>query len=224
MYFPRRVATTHGREFCFRFPASTPRRSSLTGRKTPMSTNPLSEHPWIRAQRETLAQWRKSMNLVGPGELEPHFEDAENAVQGLPAEGHWVDLGSGAGFPGIALAAAHPNLRVDLVESRKKRCVFLEHVLAFDPANAHRVRVRCERAESLAAGEYDGLICRAFAPAPVVLEHARRLLVPGGMAVLLLTEDAARSLEHDGFDVFHVKHYRVQDRRRTVMALRRCFT
>ena len=61
------------------------------------------------------------MDLVGPGPLEPHFQDAAGAVAGLEAVGRWVDLGSGAGFPGIALAARHPGAEVWLVESRRKR-------------------------------------------------------------------------------------------------------
>ena len=69
------------------------------------------------------------MDLIGPGPMEPHFEDANHAVQNLHAQGLWVDLGSGAGFPGIALAAHHPQAHVLMVESRQKRVFFLKNVI-----------------------------------------------------------------------------------------------
>lgn len=75
--------------------------------------------------RRVLEQWRGAMNLVGPGPIAPHFADSEAALAGLDPVGRWVDLGSGAGFPGLVLAAMYPSVAVDLVDSRKKRCVFL---------------------------------------------------------------------------------------------------
>ena len=83
----------------------------------------------LSTHRRLLERWRKSMNLVGPGDVQVHFDDCQLALATLTPEGHWVDLGSGAGFPGIPLAATWPELRVDLVDSRKKRCWFLEQVL-----------------------------------------------------------------------------------------------
>ncbi|MDP6932876.1 MAG: class I SAM-dependent methyltransferase, partial [Myxococcota bacterium] len=85
--------------------------------------------PAERTHRDILERWREAMNLVGPGPVDVHFLDAIHAVQGLEARGRWVDLGSGAGFPGIALAARHPRASVLLVESRQKRAAFLEQVV-----------------------------------------------------------------------------------------------
>ena len=132
-----------------------------------------------------LAQWRKAMDLVGPGPLEPHLADASGAVAGLPAAGRWVDLGSGAGFPGVALAGRYPHLRVELVESRQKRATFLEKVVR--ESQLDNAIVRCMRSEALDAGAYDGLISRAYkAPEAVLAEDGAHLLRPGGYAVLLL--------------------------------------
>lgn len=155
-------------------------------------------HPLIRAHRVELEKWRAVMNLVGPGSADEHFLDAENAVMHLDAAGHWADLGSGAGFPGFALAAAFPELNVDLVESRAKRCVFLNHVLRQVPDVGSRVTVRCQRVEALPDAHYDGIISRAFAPPHRVLEHASRLLKPGGTVALLLQAHAATP-QHDNF-------------------------
>lgn len=165
--------------------------------------------------RALLEQWRGAMDLVGPGPLDPHFQDAEGAVAGLEARGRWADLGSGAGFPGVALAAAWPAAEVLLVESRQKRAVFLENVVA--AAGLTNARVLRGRAEDLAPG-LDGIISRAFAPPDAVLALAARLLAPGGVVVLLLGDREPEGWP--GWETRETTRYRVGDgwRRRVVLA------
>ena len=69
------------------------------------------------------------MDLVGPSDIEEHFIDAYFSCHDIKACGNWVDLGSGAGFPGIALAIYNPKAQITLVESRQKRAIFLRRVL-----------------------------------------------------------------------------------------------
>jgi 16S rRNA (guanine(527)-N(7))-methyltransferase RsmG len=143
----------------------------------------------ILATHERLLQkWRKAMDLVGPGPVEPHFEDARGAVIGLPVEGEWADLGSGAGFPGIALAAFHPDAHIILVESRQKRSIFLNKVVG--EAKMTNIEVRCTRTETLPDGSLNGVISRAYKPPLAFLEDAARLLRPGGHAVMMLGDGA----------------------------------
>lgn len=177
----------------------------------------------LKTHRRLLAQWRKTMNLVGPGDLSEHYDDAERALRwlatsGLPLAGRWVDLGTGAGFPGIVLAAMYPELEVDLVDSRSKRCAFLNRVLTEAQIDPKRVRVHCTRVETLPAGQWDGVVSRAFAPPPEALGHARRLLVPGGTALLFLQEDT-EAPQVEGFEVFHVEHYEAGGKRRKAVGL-----
>jgi 16S rRNA (guanine527-N7)-methyltransferase len=134
------------------------------------------------------------MNLVGPGDLERHYVDADTALavlDGAPPAGRWADLGTGAGFPGIVFAARYPELALDLVDSRQKRCAFLEHVLREAQIDPERVRVRCERIEALQPGAYDGVMARALAAPSVVLAHAARVLRSGGRALLLTGDEGA---------------------------------
>lgn len=140
------------------------------------------------AHHKLLARWRGAMDLVGPGPLEPHFEDSESAIAGLEAAGPWADLGSGAGFPGVALAGAYPDATVELVESRRKRSTFLEKVV-FE-AGLDNATVCNVRSESLPDSAYAGIISRAYRPPHLVLEDAARLLVSGGRVVLLLGSQA----------------------------------
>ncbi len=157
------------------------------------------------------------MNLVGPGPLEPHYLDCALAIEGLEPQGRWADMGSGAGFPGVIFAATFPEVQVELVDSRKKRCVFLQTVL--DEAGAPEgVRVVRARLEELPEARYDGVMARALAPWPKVLRHARRLLCPGGQ-VLLLT-GAQDVPEADDFQVQRSRTYTVASSVHRVTLLR----
>ncbi len=132
-----------------------------------------------------LQKWRTAMNLVGPGPVEPHFVDARQAVDGLLATGRWADLGSGAGFPGVALAEAYPALDVLLVESRSKRATFLKQVLR--ETGLDNASVFHGRTEDLSPG-FDGLISRAYRPPQDVLSDADRLLTVTGCVVMLTSK------------------------------------
>ena len=81
-------------------------------------------------------------------------------------------------------AQALSNAEVELVDSRRKRCMFLEKVAARAGDSAANLSVRNLRVEALDDGVYDGVVARAFAPPDEVLVHARRLLKPGGQALL----------------------------------------
>jgi len=161
--------------------------------------------------RTLLEKWRRAMDLVGPGPVAPHFEDAAHAVQWLEGtKGAWADLGSGAGFPGVALAARHPEVRVTLVESRQKRATFLKEVV--HRAALSNAKVFHGRSEALESGAWDGVISRAYRPPEDYLADALRLLRSGGTAVLLLARQEIPQLE--GLTVFHVEHYAVNDQPR----------
>ena len=137
----------------------------------------------IQTHKHLLKKWRKAMDLIGPGPMEPHFEDANHAVQNLSAQGHWVDLGSGAGFPGIALAAHHPKAHVLMVESRQKRVLFLKRVI--QESQLSNIEIYHGRSEKLTQ-TFDGIISRAYRKPLAYLEDALRLSKPHAKTVLLL--------------------------------------
>jgi 16S rRNA (guanine527-N7)-methyltransferase len=106
-----------------------------------------------------------------------------------------VDVGSGAGFPGLALAAALPEMAVTLVESERRKAEWLLRASADFP----NVRVVAERSEHLAAREREAFpvaLARALGPAPVALELAAPLVAVGG-AVLLWRGDAGAPGEEE---------------------------
>ncbi len=88
--------------------------------------------PALERYLEELRRWGSRVNLVGstePADLLLHVEDARAAAAAIPRAARVVDLGSGAGLPGIPLAIERPDLRMTLVEVRERRVHFLRHVV-----------------------------------------------------------------------------------------------
>lgn len=109
----------------------------------------------------------------------------------------WVDLGAGAGIPGIPLAAVLPRAGVTLLESASRKCAFLR--AAVEAAGlADRCPVVCARSERYAASGAPGrdafgvVLARAVAPLPVLVELASPLLATGGVLVASKTGRALR--------------------------------
>jgi 16S rRNA (guanine527-N7)-methyltransferase len=95
-----------------------------------------------------------------------------------------VDIGSGAGFPGLPLAIALPDAELALLEANARRASFLERAVA--ATGAPGARVVTARAEEWADGRgaCDLVVARALAPLPVVVEYAAPLLAMGGALVV----------------------------------------
>jgi 16S rRNA (guanine527-N7)-methyltransferase len=123
--------------------------------------------------------------ITDPGvAVDSHVADALVALDlgEVRAARRIADLGSGAGFPGLVLAAALPEARVSLVEASSKKCAFLERAAA---EMALSVEVVAARAEEWVAGmgRCDLVTARAVAPLNVLVEYAAPLLADGGALV-----------------------------------------
>jgi len=110
---------------------------------------------------DLLCRWNKVLNLTTIERLEEaverHYCESLFLAGHLPESGSFVDIGSGAGFPGFVVAAARPNCSVTLVESHQRKAVFLREASRKLP----NVRVRAVRAESITES-FDWLISRPF--------------------------------------------------------------
>lgn len=154
------------------------------------------------------------MNLVGPGPLHPHYSDSQEGLEVLKEPtGRWADLGTGAGFPGIVFGALYPDTTIELVDSRTKRCAFLDRVLATAPEATHHITVCCTRVESLKDHHYDGLLSRALTSPQAMLGHGRRLLKPGGLLLLMLQENGVIP-EADDFTLVRTHTYTTDGKQR----------
>lgn len=178
----------------------------------------------LDVHRALLETWRTRTNLVGPGPLDAHYDDAREAFAGLRPEGRWADLGSGAGFPGIPFAAMFPTVAVDLVENRRLRVQFLEAVLeAAKDALVTRpapLRVVAANLRTLPPGRYDGVMARALAPPDELLALVRPLLRPRGRVVMFLGGEAPTPAA-DGWVLEAETPYRIADKARRSLVMRR---
>lgn len=125
---------------------------------------------------ELLVTHNEQQNLVSRGTLanvwERHILDSAQLLRFPPATGTWLDLGTGAGFPGLIVAALWEG-QVTLVESRKLRVEFL-HAAAEVLGVRERVQILCSKLEAVPARSFDVISARAFAP----LDKLLRLGVP----------------------------------------------
>lgn len=135
--------------------------------------------------------------LIGPRETERlwerHLLNCAVVDEFLPDHGELVDIGSGAGLPGLVMAMVRPSLRVILVESMLRRCVFLEECV--DQLKLENVQVIRGRAEDLAGKiQADIATARAVAPMERLLGWAAGLLRPGGELLAIKGQSAADEL------------------------------
>ena len=156
----------------------------------------------LEAYRRLLKTWQKAINLVGPKTLanawERHFLDSAQLWPLAPEparHGVWLDLGAGAGFPGLVIALMGAS-HVHLVESDQRKAQFLRTVIRETgaPATVHAVR-----AEALVPFPVDVITARAFAPLARLLSLAEPFwgegtvgLFPKGRDVELELTEAAK--------------------------------
>ena len=152
---------------------------------------------------ELLAHWQKSINLVAPLTLPEvwsrHFADSAQLRSLAPDARLWLDLGSGAGFPGLVVAilqAQVPDFRMHLVESNAKKCAFLAEVARATsaPVDIHAMRIEelAERAQSLRP---DVVSARALAPLPRLLELAEPFFGEGTRGLFLKGRETEAEIE-----------------------------
>ncbi|MFI5339225.1 MAG: 16S rRNA (guanine(527)-N(7))-methyltransferase RsmG [Candidatus Methylomirabilales bacterium] len=139
--------------------------------------------------REEVTRWSARINLTALREPEDivrtGFLESLTCLPLIPSEAkRAVDVGSGAGFPGLPLKLARPDLSFTLVEASRKKATFLQHMVR--QLGMAGVRVVQRRAEELAAdpeeaGAYDLALARAVAPPPDQGRLVRPFLRPGGL-------------------------------------------
>ncbi len=137
--------------------------------------------------------------LIGPREVprlwERHLLNSAAVAEAVPDGARVVDVGSGAGLPGIPLALARPDITLTLVEPMARRVEFLEQVVAELDAPWRVVRGRAEeRAVIAAVGPVDVVTARAVAPLPRLVGWCRGLLRPGASLVALVGTRALEEL------------------------------
>jgi len=139
----------------------------------------------LEAYAELLTVWNKRINLVSPKSLEQlwtrHFLDSAQLFHLGEGAKHWVDLGSGGGFPGAVIAImAGDEMKTTLIESDQRKASFLRalarETTAFDVVSARIEKAKPQNADVVSA--------RALAPLNILLEYVSRHLRSDGRAIL----------------------------------------
>lgn len=140
---------------------------------------------------EELKLWNARTNLTGLKTdrdiVIKHFLDSLAVLPFLDEAGSLVDLGSGAGFPGLVLKLARPQLSLTLMEARQKKAAFLEYLVSRFRLTGVRV-VQAHLTPNLAhqwAPKVAAVVSRATFILPRLLELAAPLLAPGGVVLAL---------------------------------------
>jgi len=146
----------------------------------------------LAAHVDLLLKWNAKLNLTritGPDEVRvKHVLDSLGALRAVPAGVQSVlDIGAGAGFPGIPWRIARPNLQPTLVDAVAKKVGFLKSALAQLRLSGRAVHVRLEGRPALEGLQpVDLVVSRAFSALPEFLALARAYLRSGGQVVAML--------------------------------------
>lgn len=148
-----------------------------------------------------LRKWQRTINLVAPSTLDQiwtrHFADSLQVFEAVPDAKLWMDLGSGAGFPGLVIAirlADVPGAKIHLVESDQRKSAFLRDV---SRETGVSVEIHTERIEALLgrfAQPVEAVTARALAPLPQLVLYAEKLLEKGAIGVFPQGEKASGEL------------------------------
>lgn len=132
-----------------------------------------------------LLQWQKTINLVAPSTLAHawtrHFVDSAQLLDMAPGTAtHWLDLGSGAGFPGLVVAAlaaeSHTNMKVTLVESDIRKCGFMREAAR---KMGVEVQILAARIADIPIQSADVISARALSNLATLIDHATPHVLPG---------------------------------------------
>lgn len=148
----------------------------------------------LQVYLQTLKKWQKAINLVGPKTLNDpwrrHLLDCAQVASEISPDQRVVDLGSGAGLPGLIIAIM-TGADVHLVESDQRKSTFLHEAAR---ATETKITVHAERAEEIPPLNADVITARALAPLPRLLPWVHRHLKKGGDSYLLKGSDVDQEL------------------------------
>ena len=155
-----------------------------------------------------LVAWNRRLNLTAIVDRDQvqlrHFLDSITVAQALGGRARVLDVGSGAGLPGIPLAILSPDIHLTLLESIAKKANFLAHVAR--TLEIPHVRVICRRAEDLGHDaehreRYDAVLSRAVAPLATLVELTLPFCSMGGIVVAQKKGDIVEEMERAMFGI-----------------------
>lgn len=169
----------------------------------------------LRKYEQLLRKWNVRVNLVSRKDLDRlaayHFLDSLTAASLIPQGAAVCDVGSGGGLPGIPLKIARDDISLVLVESVRKKALFLEQVVR--ELGLERATVRAERVEAIRDVKVDVAVCRLVGKTAEVARWVAGMLKPGGRIILYksATVEAELKLAQPALHRLHLRLREVRD-------------
>lgn len=167
---------------------------------------PVSRETYERLSEfeSTFLKWAGRINLAAPSTLNDvwnrHILDSAQLASLAPEARHWVDIGSGGGFPGAVMAIIlqdRPGARIDLVESNRKKAAFLQSVLGRYKGSVRVLARRIEEAYAI-VGRPEIVTARALAPLPLLLDLVSPWLIAGATGLFHKGRDYRAEVQESG--------------------------
>lgn len=156
----------------------------------------------LKEYKELLVEWNEKMNLTAITEdyevIIKHFVDCLECTHLITNEKKIIDVGTGAGFPGMPLAIYYPQIEFTLLDGLNKRLIFLEKVV--NKLGLKNVKIVHARAEEAARNEeyfesFDAVVSRAVANLPVLLEYTSPYVKVNGKCIVMKGDNAKEELD-----------------------------
>jgi 16S rRNA (guanine527-N7)-methyltransferase len=161
---------------------------------------------FARHARE-LIHWNRKINLtaiVDPRQLAiKHFLDAIAPLAWIPDKGALIDVGTGGGFPGIALSIMRPHQPMTLIDGSRKKISFVKHLirlLVLENVQALQTRVEVLSRQETNKGRFQTVVCRAFADPSAVVRMTKDLLAPQGKILVYQGPNTNLDFTPEDFD------------------------
>lgn len=177
-----------------------------------------------------LKEYNEKINLTAICEyeevLDKHFYDSLLLSFNKEIKGSLVDVGTGAGFPGVVLKIVYPDLKVILIEPLKKRCVFLNELI--EKLGLKNIEVINSRGEDFSLTnreKYDFVTARAVSNLNMLIEVCGAMVKVGGYFIALRglngkeeIKNASLAIKKMGFDVENINEFELNDGSKRIIA------
>ena len=177
-----------------------------------------------------LKEYNEKINLTAICEyeevLDKHFYDSLLLSFNKEIKGSLVDVGTGAGFPGVVLKIVYPDLKVILIEPLKKRCVFLNELI--EKLGLKDIEVINSRGEDFSLTnreKYDFVTARAVSNLNMLIEICGAMVKVGGYFIALRglngkeeIENASLAIKKMGFEVENINEFELNDGSKRIIA------
>jgi 16S rRNA (guanine527-N7)-methyltransferase len=160
---------------------------------------------------EILLLWNRRVNLVSKRDegriAKRHFLDSLSALSFIPENVRVLDIGSGAGFPGIPIRIVRNDITLDIVESRRKRCLFLRNLVS--TLGLENISIYCARIEDF-SGVYNVVLARSVGKLSWLIRVTSIFIENGGVLITYKGERLEKEMsdarpEESGFKIREIR-------------------